>query len=363
MLLINDLKRHHLEIKFELSKGIDAVLESGRYILGEQVEKFETEFSQFCNTTHCITVGSGSDALELALRALKIHANDTVITVANAGGYSTAAILAVGAIPHYVDINLETLLISAEHLRCALKEIKPKAAIVTHLYGKAVPADIFSILHTHDIPIIEDCAQAAGAKVDGKRVGALGALGCFSFYPSKNLGAIGDGGAIVTNNNELADRLFQLRQYGWKERYQVNFLGGRNSRLDELQASILRIKLKFLEKWNQKRIDIVEKYIQNIAHPEIYMPKVNRESDVGHLFVGCTKARDKLLSYLLQHEIQGSIHYPHPDYLQTGFSHFFKKIFLANTEKACGEIFTLPCFPEMYDNEIDYVIECVNNWK
>jgi aminotransferase EvaB len=363
MLLINDLLRHNQCIMEQLKDSIMTVLESGWYILGAQVKNFENEFAAFCETAHCISVANGTDALELALRALDVKQGDTVMTVANAGGYSTTAILAVGAIPQYVEIDAETLLMSVDHLNQLINIAKPRAIIITHLYGQVAPVDkILSIVEPYGIPVIEDCAQAHGARLQGRKVGSLAAMGCFSFYPSKNLGALGDGGAITTQDADIAARLQSLRQYGWKNKYEMIQKGGRNSRLDELQAAILRAKLPHLEKWNQRRYDISLQYIENIRHPLIKMQRIAQESYVGHLFVLRTSKRDALRAHLREHAILSEIHYPTPDYLQPAMQDLFVDITLPITENACAEILTLPCFPEMTDEEIRNVINCVNDW-
>jgi dTDP-3-amino-2,3,6-trideoxy-4-keto-D-glucose/dTDP-3-amino-3,4,6-trideoxy-alpha-D-glucose/dTDP-2,6-dideoxy-D-kanosamine transaminase len=363
MLLINDLHRHNLEIMDELKKTTISVLESGWYILGTQVKEFEKEFAAFCQTAHCISVANGTDALELSLRAIGIKQNDTVMTVANAGGYSTAAILGVGAMPRYVEIDHHTLMISVDHLEKMIRDEKPSAVIITHLYGQAAPMDkILSITSQYGIPVIEDCAQAHGATLNGRKVGAMGALGCFSFYPSKNLGALGDAGAIITNDSELDARVRGLRQYGWHNKYEATLSGGRNSRLDELQAAILRLKLTHLDKWNQRRYEISHQYKEGIQHPSITITPMEKGNFVGHLFVIRTPERDKLRQHLKENAIMSEIHYPTPDYLQPTLKDLFAGTSLPVTEKASAEILTLPCFPEMTDDEIHKVIHCVNNW-
>lgn len=362
MLLINDLLRHNQTVKEELGVALNKVLESGWYVLGTQVSEFEKEFAFYCQSQHCISVANGTDALELSLRALGVGQGDKVITVANAGAYSTSAIFSVGAIPVYVDISADNLLLSIDHLGRSLNQ-EIRAIIVTHLYGQAAPVgEVVNLASEYGIPVVEDCAQAHGAILESRRVGSFGALGCFSFYPTKNLGALGDGGAIVTNDGSLATSLQRLRQYGWKNKYEIALKGGRNSRLDELQATILRVKLPYLNNWNQCRFEICQRYVKSLKHPLITLPRIAPGSFVGHLFVLRTKHREALRTHLKQNQIMSEVHYPIPDYRQSAFAGLFPNVFLPNTERACGEILTLPCFPEMNNAEVQSVIDAVNGW-
>ena len=362
MLLINELLRHNQKVMDKLSVAVSSVLESGWYVLGNQVKEFEHEFASYCQTEHCVSVANGTDALELALRALDVGQGDKVITVANAGGYSTTAILAVGAMPVYVDVDADTLLLSIKHLR-RLISAETRAIVVTHLYGQAAPEDeALTVAAEYGIPVIEDCAQAHGAMLNGRRVGSFGALGCFSFYPTKNLGALGDGGAITTNDVALAKRVQMLRQYGWQSKYEIVLVGGRNSRLDELQAAILRVKLPYLDSWNQRRFEISQLYMAGIRHSLVTLPRIAASSFVGHLFVVRSPRRDELREHLKQNQIMSEVHYPIPDYHQPALAALFPRLSLSATEYACGEILTLPCFPEMSDAEVKSVIDTVNGW-
>lgn len=362
MLMINNLLRHNEDLMSELLEVTSSVLKSGWYVLGKQVEKFEQEFAAYCQVKHCVSVANGTDALELALRTLGVGPGDKVISVANAGAYSTTAILAVGALPVYVDININTLLLSLEHLRDLIIS-KPKAIIVTHLYGQAAPMnEILALAAEYNIPVIEDCAQAHGAMVNGHRVGSLGALGCFSFYPTKNLGALGDGGAITTNDPVLVKRVQMLRQYGWQGKYEIALMGGCNSRLDELQAAILNVKLPHLDQWNERRYEISQSYVAGIHHPLVMLPSVLKDSFVAHLFVVRSVQRDSLREHLKNLSIMSEIHYPIPDYKQPAFAAKFPGLFIPVTQQACKEILTLPCFPEMTNAEVQCVIDAVNNW-
>lgn len=362
MILLNDLQRHNLSLEKSLKTCIDQILKNGWYVLGNEVKSFENEFSQYCQTNNCISVANGTDALELALRALGVTRGHQVITVANAGGYSTIALWSIGATPVYVDIDSDTQLISIEDLEKRLNK-NIAAVIVTHLYGHAAPVyDIVELISKYNIPLIEDCAQAHGAMINGKRVGSFGKLGCFSFYPTKNLGALGDGGAIVTDDLELAQRVTKLRQYGWERKYKSVMEGGRNSRLDELQAALLRIKLPLLDTWNARRFAICERYTDGITHSLVKTPRITAQSFVGHLFVVRTSRRDSLQNYLKNREIFTDIHYPIPDYRQPFCTEQYANLRLKETEMASAEVLSLPCFPEMTDFEVDAVITAVNEW-
>lgn len=363
MLMINDLLRHNTSLMTELIAEGNKTLESGWYVLGSQVKEFEREFALYCNAEYCISVANGTDALELALRALDVGTGGKVITVANAGAYSTSAILAVGAVPNFVDIDADTLLLSLKHLQTLICA-ETKAIVVTHLYGQAAPVEeVLTIASKYGIPVIEDCAQAHGAMVNGRRVGSLGAIGCFSFYPTKNLGALGDGGGIVTNDTLLATRVQMLRQYGWKSKYEIALPGGRNSRLDEMQAAFLRVKLPHLDNWNQRRFEISQMYVSGIKNPLVSLPHISVGSFVGHLFVVRSPQRNSLREHLKLKKIMSETHYPIPDHRQPAFAAQFSNVSLPVTEQVCNEILTLPCFPEMTDDEVQSVIGAVNSWS
>ncbi len=364
MLFINDLQRHNLVLKKEILALTEKVLDKGRFILGHEVKMFEKEFAQWCGTSECTSLANGTDALEFGLRALGITADDKVITAANAGGYSTTALLAIGAVPVYIDINPETLLISRKSLQQHLSS-EIKAVIVTHLYGNCCPIDDFKeMLKPFNIPLVEDCAQAHGATFDnGTNTGNQGDIGCFSFYPTKNLGALGDGGAVTTNSAVIASSLRSLRQYGWEQKYQMTVTGGRNSRLDEFQAAILRLKLTKINDWNNARRAIANHYSREIKHSAIEVLPSSSGS-VNHLFViRVRKNREHLQQFLRENKILSEIHYPIADYRQPVLAEKYRSIQLPQTELACSEVLSIPCFPEMKENEISFVIETLNRWK
>lgn len=360
---INDLIRHTQPIQTALNAAIERVLRSGWFVLGPEVKAFEEEFADYCGVSHCVSLANGTDALELALRALDIGPGKTVLTVANAGMYGTAAILATGATPVYADILPGTLLMDVADSRRMLDSQPVDAVIVTHLYGLLADApEIVRLAHTSKIPVIEDCAQAHGAMLNGRKAGSFGDIGCFSFYPTKNLGALGDGGAIVTGRADLAEKVRRLRQYGWSGKYHADLPGGRNSRLDEMQAAVLRVMLPLLDRWNERRREIAARYTAGIAHPEVAVPAIHAEEYVAHLYVIRTARRDSLKRHLAEAGIPSDIHYPVPDYAQASCRHLFPDTGLPVTTQACAEVLTLPCFPEMSGDEVDMVIERVNSW-
>lgn len=356
-LSINDIKRQNEGLAADLSAALDRVLARGWYILGPEVEAFENEFAAYCGVTKCVSLANGTDALELALKALKLEPGSLVATVANAGMYATAALFQAGASPLYVEVAEDTMTMDPSALRAVLDH-RPVAIIATHLYGRmARIAEIKAIADAAAIPLIEDCAQAHGAQVDGRKAGSWGDIGCFSFYPTKNLGALGDGGAIVTNNTAFAGAVGRLRQYGWREKYRSQEFGGRNSRLDEMQAALLRVKLPHLDRWNQRRRQIAARYSTAFRELPLAAPQVLDASYVAHLYVLRTPARSILRDTLKSMEIATDVHYPAPDYAQPSISPRLPHVpHLPVTEGCCDTVVTLPCFPEMTDAEVDRVI-------
>jgi len=362
---INDLRRHTAALSDELKDCIGRVIDSGWFILGRELEAFEAEFARYCGAEHCIGVGNGTDALELALRACGVSQGGRVLTVANAGAYSTTAILAVGGEPAFVDVRDDTLLIDeSEAVREVSSANPPAAVIVTHLYGRLVPEieAIALAAKQAGVPLIEDCAQAHGASIGGKRAGTFGDYGCFSFYPTKNLGALGDGGALITSGAQRRDRVRMLRQYGWAGKYRIELAGGRNSRLDEMQAAVLRAKLPRLDDWNKRRRDIARQLSHGIRHPRIGCPQQFGEDYVAHLYVVRTADRQSLQAHLRSRGIASDVHYPLLDYQQPGLAANAKQHRTPNAERACQEVLTLPCFPEMADGEVNAVVDAVNSW-
>lgn len=345
----------------DLLGAVSRVLERHWYVLGEEVAAFEREFSRYVGTSECVTVANGTDALELALRGVGVEKGDRVVAVANAGFYGSTAIHAIGAIPIYVDVEVETLTMSASGLARVL-ESGAKAIVVTHLYGQL--ADIEELVRIADdagVPLIEDCAQAHGAIRNGKQAGSFGRVGCFSFYPTKNLGALGDGGAIVTSDLALADRVRQLRQYGWSQKYVVEAAGGRNSRLDEIQAAVLREKLERLAQWNNERRDIARRYNAAFASLPVQCPCSTDEDYVAHLYVLRVPDRQPFRESLKAGGIATDVHYPIPDHRQPAYP-FSDLAQLDVTESACSSVVSLPCFPGMTEVEVERVIAAVLEW-
>ena len=363
MLQINNLSARIAAHRAQIEASINRVVSSGWLILGAEVNNFEHLFASYLGADHCIGVANGTDAIELALKAVEINTGDKVATVANAGMYSTMAILAIGAEPCFMDVDLESSVVTLPEVMRVV-ENGAKAVIVTHLYGLAVP-DIEKIAQyckDNSVALLEDCAQAHGAKIKEKCVGTFGDVSSFSFYPTKNLGALGDGGAVVTNSYEVAERIRSLRQYGWSNKYTVDMLGGRNSRLDEMQAAILSGFLGSLDATNKMRREVAARYSAEIKHPYIILPRVGEEDYVAHLYVVRSEHRDSLREHLHKNNIASDIHYPIPDYQQSVFGNRFSSTCLENTERLSKEVLTLPCYPEM-TNEVDLVIDTVNGWK
>ena len=299
---------------------LKAVLDSHWYVLGNEVKLFEEEFAAYVGVKHCISVANGSDALELALKGLGVDSGDKVVAVANAGFYGSTAIHAVGAEPVYVDVDPASLTICPKALAAVL-DSKPAAVIVTHLYGQlANIEEIVRIAAAAGVPVLEDCAQSHGARRNGKQAGSFGTIACFSFYPTKNLGALGDGGAVVTHDDALATRIRQLRQYGWTQKYQVSIPGGRNSRLDEMQAAILRVKLPHLDTWNAQRRSIATRYNAAFAGLDMQLPSSTGDDFVAHLYVVRVKARAEFAAALKEKMVSTDIHYPIADDKQPAYS-------------------------------------------
>jgi dTDP-4-amino-4,6-dideoxygalactose transaminase len=360
---INDLNRHGASTATVVREAVDRVLESGWYVLGRENEAFDAEFARFCGVGHCIGVANGTDAIELGLRAMSVREGSRVITVANAGYYTATALGAIGAIPVYADIDGETRLMNLNHLADLVANGGIDAVVITHLFG--LLHDMEAVLRITDpsgIPVLEDCAQAHGARRGGRRAGSFGAAASFSFYPTKNLGALGDGGAVVTGDADVARRVRQLRQYGWEGKYKVSALGARNSRLDELQAAILRAKLPFVDSWNSRRREIATRYSTEISNPRVSCPQIFGEEYVGHLYVVTCDDRQSLSQHLSAAGIGTDIHYPVPDHRQAAVSHAFSSVHLPITEELAGKILTLPCYPELLDHEVARVIAAINEW-
>lgn len=360
---VSDPHASYLSYKNEIDAAIHKVLDSGWYILGEVTREFESNFADYIGVKHCVGVNSGTDAISLALRALDIGAGDEVITVSLTAVATVAAIDLVGATPVLCDIDPDTRCMDASKVEDLISE-KTKAILPVHLYGH--PADLPAlqgIAKKHNLFLIEDCAQAHGAQIDGKMIGSFGDLACFSFYPTKNLGAFGDGGAVCTNNDALADRLRWLREYGWKERY-ISYYKGMNTRLDELQAAILNVKLKHLDHDTQKRIAIAQTYQQTLAGLDLKLPSTKPGyRHVYHLYVVETDHREGLQTYLRDNGIATAIHYPQAVHQQPAYSQKIKGFHdLLVTNSLVPKILSLPMYPELSEDKQEHVIEMIRRF-
>ena len=338
------------------------VLRSGWYILGHEVEDFEKEFANYLGAKFCIGVNSGLDALTLSVRALGIGKGDEVIVPANTYIATVLAITANGAMPIFVEPD-EFYNLDAEKIESAVTE-KTKAVMVVHLYGQSAHMDkICAVAEKYNLKLIEDCAQSHGAKFNGKMTGTFGNAGCFSFYPTKNLGGFGDGGAIITDDEQLSKNLKMLRNYGSEIKYH-NKLEGVNSRLDEMQAALLRVKLSHIDELNAERKKIAAKFLDGIKNSHLILPKLRAGSEhVYHQFVIRTERRDKFKKYLEDNGIKTVIHYPIPPHLAECYARLgYKRGDFPITEKYADEVLSLPMFNGMTDEEINFVIEVCNGY-
>lgn len=335
------------------------VLDSGQFILGPENLALENELGLFFGTgIPAVTVANGTDSLQLALAALGVGAGDGVVTVANAGGYSSTAILALNAVPLYVDVLPSSLLIdigSLDFLDRDFASHNVKAIIVTHLYGHAVEmSPVLEWARVRGIAVIEDVAQAIGARTEGRPVGSFGDAAALSFYPTKNLGALGDGGAVITANAEISERVRSLRQYGWGEKYRISTPGGRNSRMDELQAAVVRNRLPELGHQTKLRQQIYRRYLA--VCPEKFVTREVGDEYVAHLAVLRVQDRDRAQSLFTSLGISTDVHYPIPDHLQMGAEQRWN---LPVTELASKQILTIPLFAEMSIEQIDRVCQAL----
>lgn len=360
MIPVYDAKRQLKQYRREFNSAIEKVLASGNFILGPYVSRFEKEFAQYLNVKYAVGVASGTDALLLSLLSLDIKHGDEVIMPANS--YPTAfAVAAAGARPKLVDID-SYFNLDADKLEKAVTS-KTRAVIPVHMYGRTADMEkIISIAEKHKLPVIEDCAQAHGGQYRGKKVGTIGNIGCFSFYPTKNLGAFGDGGMVTTDNRELYRKIRRLRLYGEEERYKSMLLG-RISRLDELQAAVLNVKLKYLDQWNERRRRIAEIYETSLKDCPCRLPRPGTLDHIYHLYVIRTAQRNRLKNYLAGKGIATAIHYPLPVHLVFSFKYLgYRKGDFPESEKAAAEILTLPMFPELKDQEVKQVALSIRNF-
>jgi dTDP-3-amino-3,4,6-trideoxy-alpha-D-glucose transaminase len=358
----NDLRRGVAELRDDLDAALARVLDSGWFVLGNEGQVFEEEFAAAVDAPYAVGVGSGTDALELALRALGIGPDDEVVTQANTCVPTVSAIERAGATPVLCDVEAEAGTMDPDSLRGALGA-KTRAVVPVHLYGQCADVDaILDLCSEQGIAVVEDCAQAVGAELRGRQAGSIGTLGCFSFYPTKNLAALGDGGAVVTGDAEVAERLRLLRQYGQTDRYR-HVTEGVNSRLDEVQAAILRTRLPHLQRWNARRAEIASAYAHALAETPVRpLARLEGRNHVFHLFVVEAPDREALRAHLEEAGIGTLIHYPtpihgHPPYrsLATG------PVTLSVSERLCERILSLPIYPELRDDEVERVTETLRD--
>jgi dTDP-4-amino-4,6-dideoxygalactose transaminase len=355
----NDLKPQHRELRAEIDAAMARVIDDGWFVLGKQGEAFEKEFADFCGAAHCVGVGSGTEAIHLALLAAGVQPGDDVATVSLTAVPTASAITFAGARPVFVEVDGRTFTMDPNRLEDAITP-RTRAILPVHLYGQAADMDpILEIGSRRGIPVIEDACQAHGTEYRGRRTGALGSMAAFSFYPTKNLGAIGDGGAVTTDDPELADRLRLLRNYGQRKRY-YHESKGFNSRLDELQAAILRVKLPYLNRWNDARRARAAIYSSLLR--EVTVPlEAEYGRHVYHLYVIRSRRRDELQSHLAERGIGSLIHYPVPVHLQEAYLDLgIPAGSLPVTEQCAREILSLPLYPELPDEQIAEVAQAIN---
>ncbi len=355
-----DLKRHYFSIRKQVERAVRSVLESGWFILGERCKAFEDAFSTYCGCKFGVGVGSGTEALHLGLVACGVRPGDEVITVANTCVPTISAISSAGARPVFVDVHPQSYNMDPTQIKPKITS-KTRAILPVHLYGQAADLDpILSIARERNLKIVEDCAQAHGTEYKGQKVGSFGDVGCFSFYPSKNLGAFGDGGMVVTSAPEIAENLKMLRNYGQSRRYHHD-IKGYNSRLDEIQASILHTKLSYLDGWNSRRNEIAGFYREHVNHPDIIHPcEMGYGRHNFHLYVVRVPERDGLKIRLKEKGIGTEIHFPIPIHHQKAYSDLnIPGDSLPVTERFCGEILSLPNYPELNEEEIGYIAQTI----
>lgn len=343
-----------------LKKILNDVAESFEFSLGDFVSNFELKFSSYLGSEFCVGVGNGTDGLELAMLSVGITEKDTIATVSNAGFYTSTAARCIGASLEYIDINEKDLLIDFDLLENLIKQKNISAIVVTHLFGQVVNMEkVLEITKNTNIKIIEDCSHSHGASFKDKKVGTFGDVSVFSFYPTKNLGSIGDAGAVVTNSSEIYEKLISLRQYGWSSKYFVKNTRGRNSRLDAIQAAVLSEKLLHLDSWNIKRLSISKKYNNELKNLPLKLLD-NFNIHTPHLYPIQTIHRDKLKNYLIKNNIQTQIHYPVPDHKQAVVDKEYKN--LPVTERSCNEILSLPLYQNMPIEDQEKVVKAINKF-
>ena len=358
---LNDLSRLSADELSSLSKIFNDVSKSGYFMLGPSTKSLEVELATLIQQPHVVCVANGTDALTLSLQALGVSQNSKVITVANAGGYTTTSALRLGALPILTDIDTSNGQMSADSLRSVLAEHPDSHVVVaTHLYGLMAPMkEISSICQEFRVKLIEDCAQAIGAHLDGRPAGSWGDASTFSFYPTKNLGCLGDGGAVALKDAIVANHLRQLAQYGWNSRYSVEIAGGFNSRIDEIQAAILVHRIENLEEDNKRRRSIVKRYANALSSKRRMLWK-DDSSFVGHLAIMVSATRDADKKALENSGIGTGVHYPITDHQQIAWKNTFADQISPNADLLTSQILTLPCFPKMTEDEVNEVCNALS---
>jgi dTDP-4-amino-4,6-dideoxygalactose transaminase len=361
MIEFENLKILNQPFEKDFAIALQTLLDSGKYILGEQVNEFEKEFCDYFNVNNCVGVASGLDALQLALMSFDFPKGSEVLVPSNTFIATILSVVNAGLTPVLVEPDTRTYNLDAHNIEKALTS-KTKALIPVHLYGKSCAMnEIMLVAEKHGLKVIEDCAQAHGAKLNGKFAGTWGDMGIFSFYPTKTLGALGDGGAIILNNNDLAERLRALRNYGSEKKYYNKYIG-LNSRLDEFQAAVLRVKLKHLHFANEHKRTLASVYFDNLCDAVIKPSVEKNYYDVYHIFNIRTAQRDELKEFLLKQEIKTEIHYPVPPRLQEGYIHLFSNIQTPIADEIHRTTLSLPISGIHSKEDIKHVAKCVNEF-
>lgn len=359
-----DLRAQYLTIKDEIDVAIKDVVESCHFVLGEQVEAFESEFAKFCGTDYALGVNSGTSALHLALLAAGVKAGDEVITVSDTFVATAAAICYTGATPVFVEIDPRSCTMDPAKIEAAITQ-RTKVIMPVHLYGGCAEMDsINEIAARHNLIVIEDAAQAHGADYKGRRAGGLSAIACFSFYPGKNLGAFGEGGAVTTNNPDYAKRIQRLRDHGQSQKYYHDEVGY-NYRMEAIQGAVLRVKLRHLDDWTAARRRHASAYRESLNDADVRLlePLANTQP-AWHIFPVFTPKRDALMEYLKNRGISTGIHYPIPVHLQIGFAHLgHREGDFPLTEQACNEVLSLPMYAEMPQQHLDEVAAAIHDFS
>jgi dTDP-4-amino-4,6-dideoxygalactose transaminase len=359
---LNDLSRALQSERAELLDAMTRVVDSGWLVLGPEHTAFESELAGFLGVRHALGVASGTDALELAMRAVVPADRPVVVTAANCGGYSTTAARRAGLTLRYADVDEDTHLLTPATLAPVLSP-DVGAVVVTHLYGRSADvAAIRAVCEPHGIRVIEDCAQALGATRPEGRVGSLADVAAFSFYPTKNLGALGDGGAVATGSDDVAATVRELRQYGWQGKYTIGRTGGVNSRLDEVQAAVLRTRLPRLDAGNARRRAVLGAYAA-AAPAGVRVLPADGPDHVAHLAVVVTDERDRLVAHLAEHGVRTDVHYPVPDHRQPAIAAEHADVHLPVTERLAARVLSLPLFPELTDDEVARVAAALRTFS